>query len=282
MYLKNKPFSIWVTGMPRSGKTKMCTEIVSFFMAKTDIKPEIVSSAILRDLNDNSDFSMDGRIRQMTICRYIDKKIMLSGGVPIVDICSPDAAPRKITFLKGDNRFEVNVNTPKPICIERDSDFSYRLYEEHKINDYEPFIHDRLINTNDFNTTDDVLNAILFTLIKDKFLVKNCERAMFIGRFQPFHEGHEYIIRQKLDEGMPISIAIRLTDRSEKNPYTISSIKESICKIFKGDDVHVFSIPDIKEVCFGRDVGYGLKYIDVPDEIKEISGTKIRKENNNE
>jgi len=35
-------------------------------------------------------------------------------------------------------------------------------------------------------------------------------------------------------------------------------------------------IPPIASVNYGRDVGYGINYIEVPEQIKEIRGTKIR------
>jgi len=34
----------------------------------------------------------------------------------------------------------------------------------------------------------------------------NSKYALFIGRWQPIHIGHEYIIRKKLDEGENVAI----------------------------------------------------------------------------
>lgn len=48
-----------------------------------------------------------------------------------------------------------------------------------------------------------------------------------------------------------------------------------IKKIY-GDKVKIFPICDIESINIGRKVGYEVKIIDVPQEIKEISGTKIR------
>jgi adenylylsulfate kinase len=46
------------------------------------------------------------------------------------------------------------------------------------------------------------------------------KRAMFIGRWQPFHNGHKWLINQKLSEGKAILIAVRDIPPDEKNPFT--------------------------------------------------------------
>ena len=45
--------------------------------------------------------------------------------------------------------------------------------------------------------------------------------ALFIGRWQPFHLGHKYLVDQELKAGKDVAIAIRDTELSEKNPYTV-------------------------------------------------------------
>lgn len=102
-------------------------------------------------------------------------------------------------------------------------------------------------------------------------------KSLFIGRYQPFHDGHKALINSVLSEGGKVVIAVRDTPISEKNPYSleerISNIKT---KYKKNKNVEVISIPDIKEVCYGRDVGWGIRRIRLKKEIEEISATKIR------
>jgi cytidyltransferase-like protein len=99
--------------------------------------------------------------------------------------------------------------------------------------------------------------------------------SLFIGRFQPLHEGHKALIQKVLDEGKPVLVALRDTPIDEKNPYSIDQRKEMFKKEF-GDKVDVITIPDIAEVCYGRDVGYSVRKIDLKPEIENISATKIR------
>ena len=107
---------------------------------------------------------------------------------------------------------------------------------------------------------------------------------MFIGRWQPFHNGHKWLINQKLSEGTPILIAVRDIPPDEKNPFTTEQTVEMIQKVYSEQDVEVVCIPDIESVNYGRGVGYGINEHVPPQNIGFISATGIRnniKEDNN-
>lgn len=99
--------------------------------------------------------------------------------------------------------------------------------------------------------------------------------AMFIGRWQPFHKGHKYLVDQALAEGKHVAIAIRDTELSEKNPYTVEQRREMVWRLY-GNTVKVIVIPDIESINIGRKVGYEVNRIDAPEEITKISGTNVR------
>ena len=101
-------------------------------------------------------------------------------------------------------------------------------------------------------------------------------RAVFLGRYAPFHKGHEYIMRQKLDEGIPLLVLVRDTPLDDKNPYTAQERKEMIEAAFAGEDAVVQVIPDVEGVYYGRKVGYNVEQFDPPQDIKNISATEIR------
>jgi len=105
--------------------------------------------------------------------------------------------------------------------------------------------------------------------------------ALFIGRWQPFHNGHKYLIDDALLKGKDVCIAIRDTEISEKNTYTIKQRIEMIKRVYH-DKVKIIVIPDIKSINIGRNVGYDVNRIDPPLEIGKISGTNVRagKDNN--
>jgi cytidyltransferase-like protein len=104
------------------------------------------------------------------------------------------------------------------------------------------------------------------------------KRALFIGRWQPFHLGHEWLIRNKLDQNIPVMIAIRDIPPDEFNPYTVGETQAMIQRAFKGDDVKIIVIPDIESVNWGRGVGYEVNEFKPPEDIKRISATEIRRQ----
>ena len=103
------------------------------------------------------------------------------------------------------------------------------------------------------------------------------KRAMFIGRWQPFHNGHKWLINQKLSEGKAILIAVRDIPPDEKNPFTTEQTIEMVKKVYSEHDVEVVSIPDIESVNYGRGVGYEINEHVPPQNIGFISATGIRK-----
>lgn len=114
-------------------------------------------------------------------------------------------------------------------------------------------------------------------LPKTKMIKRHQKYALFIGRWQPFHLGHKHIVDKALQQGKNVAIAVRETELSDKNPFTVEQRMEMIKKVY-GDKVKVFPICDVESINIGRKVGYEVNRIDAPDEIKKISGTKERKE----
>ena len=106
--------------------------------------------------------------------------------------------------------------------------------------------------------------------------------SMFIGRWQPWHKGHQWLIDQRLKEGKNVLICIRDVLPDEKNPYTCEevydNIQQQLREFIDGGVIKVMIIPDIESVNYGRNVGYEIIEHFPPPEIKEISATKIRNE----
>jgi cytidyltransferase-like protein len=102
--------------------------------------------------------------------------------------------------------------------------------------------------------------------------------AIFIGRFQPYHQGHISLIMQKINKGVPALIMVRDIEPDDKNPFTTEQTVEMIQKyhLAHGHDVEVIIIPDMESVNFGRGVGYEINEFTPPENIGWISATKIR------
>jgi cytidyltransferase-like protein len=107
---------------------------------------------------------------------------------------------------------------------------------------------------------------------------KDKKRAIFIGRYQPYHFGHIQLIEQKLLKGVPVLILIRDIEPDAGNPFTSQQTKNMILKYHRErkQDVEVMIIPDIESVNFGRGVGYEINKFTPTEEIANISATYIR------
>lgn len=109
----------------------------------------------------------------------------------------------------------------------------------------------------------------------------NKQYSLFVGRWQNFHAGHEWLFRQRLDLGKNIWVAIRDVDPDEKNPKTAKEVLEELSQtpffVENQDRVLLSIIPDIESFNYGRGVGYEVIQHVPNEETANISGTKIRK-----
>ena len=105
---------------------------------------------------------------------------------------------------------------------------------------------------------------------------------MFIGRWQTWHDGHKRLIDQRLNQGKNVLICIRDIAPDEKNPFTASQVHSNIVvkllDLIAEKRVEVIVIPDIESVNFGRGVGYDVIEHIPPQEVSDISATKIREQ----
>lgn len=105
--------------------------------------------------------------------------------------------------------------------------------------------------------------------------------SMFVGRWQPLHKGHLWLINERLKEGKNVWLAIRDVKPDDKNPWTAEQIQDMVhegeLKELIADGRVVTSIiPDIESINYGRGVGYDIIEHVPPTEIGKISATSIR------
>ena len=111
---------------------------------------------------------------------------------------------------------------------------------------------------------------------------KEGQFAMFVGRWQPLHKGHQSLFQEAMNEGKNVLICIRDIEPDEKNPFHPEDVRKNILDYYSEEvvqgKVKVMVIPDICSIEFGRGVGYDIIERIPPIEIGEISATKIRDE----
>jgi hypothetical protein len=124
--------------------------------------------------------------------------------------------------------------------------------------------------------------AIYHATADPKLKIEGKQYSMFIGRWQPWHPGHRWLIDQRLNEDKNVLICIRDIEPDEKNPWSaievMSNLYNELADLIEADRVRVMIIPDVESVNFGRGVGYDIIEHEPPTEVKEISATKIREQ----
>jgi len=102
--------------------------------------------------------------------------------------------------------------------------------------------------------------------------------AQKLGRWQPFHDGHLALFKEILKKTGQVVIMVRTMPQTENNPFQFDDIKKRIEEKLKDyvGKFEVIKVPNITNICYGRDVGYKIEEIVLPKEIQEISATKIR------
>jgi nicotinamide mononucleotide adenylyltransferase len=118
--------------------------------------------------------------------------------------------------------------------------------------------------------------------VKSSLERKDSQWSLFIGRWQPLHEGHKQLFRQVINEGGKVCVAIRDGETNEKNPFNpqqvLTNIASEMATEISMGKLKAIIIPDICSVEFGRGVGYDIIEHIPPTEVAEISATKIREQ----
>ena len=115
--------------------------------------------------------------------------------------------------------------------------------------------------------------------VESSLPAKPGQHAMFVGRWQPLHLGHQALFQRAMDEGKNVLICIRDIQPDEKNPFSAEQVLENITTFYKDEPrVTAMIIPDICSIEFGRGVGYDIIEHTPPTEIADISATKIREQ----
>jgi adenylylsulfate kinase len=105
--------------------------------------------------------------------------------------------------------------------------------------------------------------------------------GIYVGRFQPFHDGHRKCVLHILAECDRCEILLRDTPKTEKNPFSLERRMKLIRENFTDEEnkrIDIVPVPDPGAelaVYIGRGVGYDLIQLDEATEA--ISATDIRK-----
>ena len=118
--------------------------------------------------------------------------------------------------------------------------------------------------------------------------------AQFLGRFQPWNEGHRAVFdeimrkgdistpdRYRTSRAQQCLIMVREMPLDEDNPLTFKEIKKIInndLKLEYHNKYEIIKVPNITNVFYGRTVGFDVERIYLPEELESLEAKKIRAE----
>ena len=99
-----------------------------------------------------------------------------------------------------------------------------------------------------------------------------------LGRWQPWHEGHQKLFEEIIKKTGQVNIQVRDVQGVGDNPFNFETVKQNIQKalIDFEDRIKISLVPNITNICYGRGVGYKIEEITLSEKIHQISATKIR------
>ena len=110
-----------------------------------------------------------------------------------------------------------------------------------------------------------------------------------LGRWQPWHQGHQELFKKCLNKTGQVIIQVRDVqgssggDGQDDNPFNwdtvCKNIEEGLSKdnFKRGIEYEIMLVPNIINISYGRGVGYSFEEIVLEEKIQKISATKIRK-----
>jgi cytidyltransferase-like protein len=244
-------------GLPGAGKTTLAKALAPRIGAVL-FNNDDVRTNINKDLG----FSVEARIEQARRMRWLCDQVLQAGHPAIADFICPTAETRSAF---GEDCFLVWVDR---ITESRYPDTD-RLFE--------PPVRV------DIRVTADGRPELWAEKVATAFAPVFDPRkptALFVGRYQPFHDGHKALIEKGLERVGQVCIAVRnVHDVSDQNPLSFEDVKQRIDTAMSAHRGRyaVVSVPNVSHVFYGRDVGYKIERIDLDVALQSISATEFRR-----
>lgn len=265
----------WLFGLPCSGKTTLAEGLVGPNTVHLD------GDYLRETLNSDLRFSKEDRTENLRRAAGIAQALNEQGFDVVASFITPYRSQRELIAEKVETVSFIHVNTPIEVCEERDVKGMYEQAREGEIEGFtgvdDPFEEPESKEISLEVRTATRSKEETIEEINSKLDLKFDPSHIFIGRWQPLHDGHRTIIDSAADNGKEVVIGIRDTELSEKNPLTAQERQELIEEVYEDySNVETMIIPNIDTVAIGREVGYSV--VEVPEEVAEISGTDTREE----
>tara|TARA_Y100000817_G_scaffold305678_1_gene290020 strand:- start:1448 stop:2224 length:777 start_codon:yes stop_codon:yes gene_type:complete len=244
---------ILIMGLPGAGKTTLASKLVPLINAKW-----LNADEVRKEAND-WDFSDEGRKRQAKRMADLAEKLKKQGNIVIADFVCPTPKARELF----DPDFIIWVDTIK----------KGRFEDTNKI-----FVEPENYDVRVTEKNSEIWSIKIADLIVPYVWDNRKPTAQMLGRWQPWHTGHQTLFHEILKKTGQVNIMVRDVKGVGDNPFDFETVKKNIeeaLKEFK-NRIKITLVPNITNICYGRGVGYKIEEIILSDEIQKISATKIR------
>ncbi len=247
---------ILIMGLPGAGKTTLANALAPLLNAVV-FNADAVRANLSRDLG----FTHEDRVEHARRMGWICDRVVEAGGCVIADFICPTPETREAfgdAYTIWLDRIESGRFEDTNRMFVRPEQFDLRVPAD---------------------GTPQYWAEQALALLRPSFDPQK-PTALFIGRYQPFHGGHQRLIEEGLRRVGQVCIAVRDTHGTdEKNPLPFFAVKQRIetaLSAYAGRFV-VVPVPNITNVFYGRDVGYTVERIVLDEATEAISATKIRR-----
>jgi len=242
-------------GPPRAGKTTLANALAPLLNAVT-----FNADAVRANLSPDLGFSHEHRIEHARCMGWMCDRVVEAGGTAIADFICPTEETRAAfgaTFAIWVDRISAGRLEDTNRMFIAPSRFDLRVKAE---GSPQYWAEQSLIR------------------LRPPFDPQK-PTALFLGRYQPFHTGHQRLIEEGLRRVGQVCIAVRDTHGiGEQNPLPFFAVKQRIeaaLSAYAGRFV-VVPLPNITNVFYGCDVGYSVERIILDEALEATSATQIR------
>ena len=245
---------ILIMGLPGAGKTYLADKLVPKISAAW-----LNADKVRKEAND-WDFSPEGRIRQAKRMAEKAEKFKKEGSHVVADFVCP--TPKARELFNPD--FIIWVDTIK----------KGRFEDTNKI-----FVKPEKYDVRVTEQNAEIWSIKIADQITNYKWDNRKPTAQMLGRWQPWHGGHQALFEEIVKKTGQVNIMVRDVKGIGDNPFDFETVKKNIeiaLKDFK-NRIKISLVPNITNICYGRGVGYKIEEIVLSQDIQEISATKIRK-----
>jgi hypothetical protein len=250
---------ILIMGLPGAGKTTLA-RIVAARLNAVHFNADDVRQNVNKDLG----FSEPDRIEHAHRMGWLCDQVVKTGGLALADFICPTPATRA-AFARGGPAFTVWVDRVSTSAFE-DTNRMFVPPEEFDV---------RVTRDGTAESWAETIAARVRPIFDPKK-----PTALFIGRYQPFHDGHKALIVEGLRRVGQVCIGVRDTGGTdEKNPFGFEYVRARIehgLREFEGR-FFVTALPNLTHVFYGRDVGYVVEKIELDATTQAVSATEARR-----